>query len=183
MALAIANRYASALAEVVTQPGSAVSAEDALRQLGDFQELLKTSDELRNILSSPAVTPADKRALTAKLGERLELAVTVCNFLYVVIDHRRMPYLDEMIEAMRAWIDERAGVARIKVTSAKAMGDEQRIALVSKFSRVTGKAVSAEFAVVSELLGGATVRFGSTVFDGSLRAQLNSLDRALSGEA
>ena len=183
MALAIANRYASALAEVVTQPGSAVSAKDALRQLGDFQELLKTSDELRNILSSPAVTPTDKRGLTGRLSERLELSVTVRNFLYVVIDHRRMPFLDEMIEAFQAWIDQRAGVARITVTSAKPMVDQQRTALVSKFSRVTGKTVSAEFAVASELLGGATVRFGSTVFDGSLRAQLNSLDRALSGEA
>ena len=182
MALAIANRYASALAEVVTQPGSAVSAEDALGQLGDFQELLTTSEELRNILNSPAVAPAGKRGLTARLAERLQLAVTVRNFLYVVIDHRRMPLLDEMIEAFRAWIDERAGVARIAVTSARPMEEEQRTALVSKFSGVTGKTVSAEFAVASELLGGATVRFGSTVFDGSLRAQLNNLDRALSGE-
>ncbi len=183
MALVIANRYASALAEVVTQPGSAVSAEDALGQLGDFQDLLKTSEELRNILSSPAVTPADKRALTAKLAERLDLVVTVRNFLYVVIDHRRMPYLDEMIEAVGAWIDERNGVARIAVTSAKPMAEEQRAAFVTKFSHVTHKAVLAEFAVAPELLGGATVRFGSTVFDGSLRAQLNHLDRALSGEA
>ena len=183
MALAIANRYASALAEVVTQPGSPISAEDTLGQLGDFRNLLTTSEELRNILNSPSITPADKRGLTAKLAARLDHSVTVRNFLYVVIDHRRMPFLGEMIEAFREWIDERAGVARIKVTSAKPMGDEQRTALVSKFSRVTGKTVSAEFAVASELLGGATVRFGSTVFDGSLRAQLNSLDRALSGEA
>ena len=183
MALAIANRYASALAEVVTQPGSAVSAEAALGQLSDFQDLLTTSEELRNILNSPAVTSADKRALTARCAERLELAVTVRNFLYVVIDHRRMPLLGEMIEAFREWIDERAGVARITVTSARPMEEEQRTALVSKFSRLTGKSVSAEFAVASGLLGGATVRFGSTVFDGSLRAQLNNLDRALSGEA
>ena len=182
MALAIANRYASALAEVVSQPGCAIGAEAALGQLDHFHGLLAESKELRRILDSPAVSPSDKRRLTARLAERLELSVTVRNFLYVVIDHRRMPVLDQMIDAFRQWIDERAGVARIMVASARPMARQQRDALISKFSRVIGRTVSAEFTVKPELVGGATVRFGSTVFDGSLRAQFNHLDRVLSGE-
>ena len=74
MALAIANRYAVALAEVVTKPTSAVSPEAALEQLVAIRRLLEESQPLRNVLHSPAVAPAEKRALIASLCARMEVA-------------------------------------------------------------------------------------------------------------
>jgi F-type H+-transporting ATPase subunit delta len=182
MALALANRYASALAEVVTQTGSTVTGEAALGQLHDFQHALEVSEELRNILDSPAVTPADKRKLTACVAERLKMSAIMRNFLYVVIDHRRVTLLGEMIDALQNWIDSRNNVARIVITAARPIPEEQQEALIFKFGQVTGCTVSAEFAVAPELVGGVTVRFGSTIFDGSLRAQLNNLNHALLGD-
>ena len=183
MALAIANRYAVALAEVVTKPASVVSPEAALEQLAAIRSLLEESQPLRNVLNSPAVSPAKKRALIASLCARMEVAAPVRNFLYVLIDHRRMRFIGEMIDAFRAWLDQKAGVARIEIASAQSIDEPRREAIVQKFHRVTGRQVHAEFRVVPELLGGATVRYGSTVFDGSIRAQLEALDRAISGEA
>ena len=183
MALAIANRYAVALAEVVTKPASAVSPEAALEQLAAMRRLLEESQPLRNVLNSPAVSPAEKRALIASLCARMEVSAPVRNFLYVLIDHRRMRFIGDMIDAFRAWLDQKAGVARIEIASAQSIDEPRREAIVQKFHRVTGRQVHAEFRVVPELLGGATVRYGSTVFDGSIRAQLEALDRAISGEA
>ena len=183
MALALANRYAQALADVVSKPGAEVDPEAAIGQLAQFQELLESSKPLRGVLVSPAVTPANKRALVATLCGRLEVAAVVRNFLFVVIDHRRMSFLDEMIEAFRQWLDDRAGVARLLVTTATPIGEQQQSALIKKFSRVTGSTVVAEFEVSSDLVGGATVRHASTLFDGSLRAQLKALERVLAGES
>ena len=183
MALAITNRYAVALAEVVTKPASVISPAAALEQLAAIQRLLEKSQPLRNVLNSPAVSPAEKRALVASLCARMEVATPVRNFLYVVIDHRRTRLIGEMIDAFRAWLDEMAGVARIEVASAQSIDEPRREAMVDKFHRVTGRRVQAEFRVAPELLGGATVRYGSTVFDGSIRAQLEALDRAITGEA
>ena len=183
MALAIANRYASALAEVVTQAEPPVTVETTLGQLCDFQNLLINSKELRTVLDSPAVTSANKRQLIEHLAERLKLSVTVRNFLYVVIDHRRMMLLGEMIDALQGWIDERAGVTRITVTAARPLVKEQQDGLVSKFNRLSGHKVVPKFVVAPELVGGVTVRSGSTIFDSSLRSQLNNLARTLSGEA
>ena len=94
-----------------------------------------------------------------------------------------MRFIGEMIDAFRAWLDQKAGVARIEIASAQSIDEPRREAIVRKFHRVTGRQVRAEFQVVPELLGGATVRYGSTVFDGSIRAQLEALDRAITGEA
>jgi len=183
MALALANRYAEALADVVSKPGAAVEPGVAIGQLSQFKELLDSSKPLRGVLVSPAVTPANKRALVATLCERLEVAGVVRNFLFVVIDHRRMPFLGEMIKAFQEWLDARLGVARLLVTTATPIGEQQQSALIEKFSRVTGSTVVAEFNVSSDLVGGATVRHASTLFDGSLRAQLKALDRAVAGES
>ena len=183
MALALANRYAEALADVVSKPGAAVEPGVAIGQLSQFKELLDSSKPLRGVLVSPAVTPANKRALVAALCERLEMAGVVRNFLYVVTDHRRMPFLGEMIGAFREWLDDQAGVARLQVTTAQPIGEQQQSAFIEKFSKVTGSTVVAEFGVSSDLVGGATVRHASTLFDGSLRAQLKALDRAIAGES
>jgi F-type H+-transporting ATPase subunit delta len=133
-------------------------------------------------LLSPAVKPAKKRSLIRSLAARLGMSRPLLNFLMVVADHRRIGMLGEMTDALAALLDDRAGVARIKVSTARPADEAQRQALVAKFSRVTGLLVSAEFDVNEELVGGAAVRHRSTIFDGSLRAQLRAMDRRIRGE-
>jgi F-type H+-transporting ATPase subunit delta len=179
MPLAIANRYAQALGEVVSQPGSLVGPEAALQQLEAFQQLLAESADLNTVLASPAVAPAKKRALVARLGERLGLPVPVRNFLFVVIDHRRMEVLPEIIRALRGWLDQKLGIARLDVLGARALDLAQQASVEQAFERLTGKQVRANYGVDPELLGGAVVRHGSVLYDGSLRAQLQALKQAL----
>jgi len=182
MPAAIANRYASALADVIAKPGAEVASADGLDQLRSFSRLLAQSPPLRKVLLSPAVKPAKKRALIRTLAARLGMSRPLLNFVMVVADHRRIGMLGEMTEALGGLLDDRAGVARIKVSTARPADAAQRQALVAKFSRVTGLLVSAEFKVDESLVAGAAVRHGSTIFDGSLRAQLRAMDRRIRGE-
>lgn len=181
MALAIANRYARALSDVLGQANSVLSPEDALEQLRSFRGLLTESAGLRNALLSPAVDAAKKRALVGVLGERIGLSEPIINFLYIVIDHKRVELLDSMIASYRSWLDDSMGIARLDVTSAQRMDDSLQKALLDTFGRVTGLQVRAQFHEDPELLGGAVVRHGSTLYDGSLRAQLHALDQVLAG--
>ena len=182
MALAVANRYTQALLDVVSRSESPVSAQETARQLETFRDVLRESAELSGVLTSASVEPVKKRRLITSLSERLGFGRPVRNFLCVVIDHRRLRLLDEMVRAYRALLDDQAGIARVGVSLARPMGEDLRRALVDRFSRVTGKRVIATFDVDADLLGGAVVRHESTVYDGSLRAQLKSLDRALTGD-
>lgn len=182
MPAAIANRYASALADVITKHDSEVAPADGLEQLRSISRVLEQSSELRNVLLSPAVKPARKRTLIRALAARLEVSRPLVNFLMVVNDHRRIAMLDEMAVALAELLDEKAGVARIKISTARPADEAQRQQLVEKFSKVTGRQVRAEFDVDEGLLGGAAVRHGSTIFDGSLRAQLRAMDRRIRGE-
>ncbi len=179
MSLAIANRYASALADVVSRPGSELGPEQALQQLESFGAALQASAELRGVLLSPAVRPAEKRALTAQLCSRLGCSQKVRNFVQVVVDHRRTGSFGEIVDAYRSWLDRRLGVARVEVRTARTMDADQQAALERRFAALTGKTVAAQYVVDADVLGGSVVRVGSTVYDGSLRAKLRALDRAM----
>jgi F-type H+-transporting ATPase subunit delta len=100
-----------------------------------------------------------------------------------VIDHRRIAMLDEMREAFELALEERMGFARAEVVSATALDAQRSAQLESELSRLTGKRMRLRFAIDPELLGGATARIGSTLYDGSLRGQLQQMRRELTEQS
>src|SRR5438874_8159753 len=125
----VAARYAKALVEVVAAPGSKSDPTQVLAQLHSVQELIKDSAELRAALASPAVAPSRKRAVMKRLMDPMNLFPHVRNFVYVVIDHRRVDELGSIIEAFDTLLDERLGFVRADIASARELSAAQRAAL------------------------------------------------------
>ncbi len=182
MPAALAGRYARALADVVSAPGADLTADAAISQLRDFAAALASSSELRTVLVSPAVPPDKKKALVATLAVRLGLAGTTQNFLRVVIDHRRLTLLGEMIEALQKVLDERSGIIRARIVAAQPVEPPQQSLLADRLSRLTGSQVRLDFSVDPALLGGLVARIDSTIYDGSVRGRLRALQRRLASE-
>jgi F-type H+-transporting ATPase subunit delta len=179
MPQAVSTRYAKALAHAVLGPASEVKPAQALDELRSFSVIVEESDELRNVLLSPAVSNTKKRAVIARFAETLPLSRLVRNFLYVLIDRRRSDLLQDMADAFEAALDERLGIVRADVKSAAPLNDRQQADLKEELSRVSGKQVRCDFSIDPELIGGVVARIGSTVYDGSVRSQLESLRERL----
>jgi F-type H+-transporting ATPase subunit delta len=179
---AVATRYASALADVVTAAGSVLRPQDAVAQLRSFEELLRSSPELHNALSTPAVPGSRKKAVVGRFADLLQLSRIVRNFLFVLIDRRRIASLSEIIQSLEEIVDERMGFARAEVASARELTEPQRNALNVRLEQLTGKRIRMRFTVDESLIGGVVARIGSTVYDGSLRGQLKSLESRLCAE-
>lgn len=182
MPLAVASRYAKAFVDLLFEGKAEPAPEAAVDQLRRFEESYSISAELRNILLSPAVTPARKRAVVARLGADLDLAKTVRNFLYVLIDRRRIGVLKEVRAAVETEIDRRRGVVRADIASARKLEEAQRAVMQAKLSELSGKQVIGRFRVDPDLLGGAVARIGSRIYDGSVRGQLETLRRRLAAD-
>jgi F-type H+-transporting ATPase subunit delta len=180
---AVINRYANALADVVTAEGSAVRPEQAVAELRSFEAALTSSAELHNALTSPAVPSGRKKAVVGRIAGMLGLARIVRNFLYVLVDHRRIAALPEIIQEFEQTVDERLGFARAEVTSARELAPEQREQLNRELERLTGKKLRARYSVDESLIGGVVAKIGSTVYDGSVRGRLDALGRRLRAEA
>ena len=87
---AVAARYANALADVITAPASKLSPPKALEELRSFEAALAESRPLREALATPAVPASRKRAVVGRIAAILGLSRIVCNFLFVLVDHRRI---------------------------------------------------------------------------------------------
>jgi F-type H+-transporting ATPase subunit delta len=183
MASALANRYANALVDVILAPQSTLKPEDAVAQLRAAAEMVAQSAELRNALLTPAIQTSRKRAAMGKLLTETGAAQIIRNFINVVIDHGRIGILTEIREAFELALDERLGFARAEVTSAEALDEQRSAGLEAELSRLTGKRMRLHFAVDPELLGGVTARIGSTLYDGSLRGQLQQMRRELTEQS
>ena len=182
---AVATRYAKALADVTTAPAGQrppITPEDALAQLRAFEGALAASRELHNALSTPAVPASRKRAVVARIATLLGLSIIARNFLFVLIDHRRIALLGAILHDFDLIVDERLGFARAEVSSPSELNETQRGAINAQLERITGKRIRMRFAVDPALIGGVVARIGSTVYDGSVRGQLDTLGRRLGTE-
>src|SRR5436190_6196053 len=96
---AVATRYANALADVITASGSQLNPQGAVAELRSFEAAITGSPELQNALISPAVPPARKRAVVGRIAEKLGLSRVARNFLFVLVDKRRIASLTQIIQS------------------------------------------------------------------------------------
>ncbi len=179
MASAVASRYARALADLVLDPARSMDVQKTVGELAELERAVAGSAELRNILDSPAVAPQRKRAVIARLAGESGISRLVLNFVYVIIDHRRTAMLSEIRQAFQALIDERTGSVEADVKAARELGEGEREQIGASLGRLTGKKVRCRFSVDESLIGGLVTRIGSTIYDGSVRGQLEALRRRL----
>ena len=173
------HQYANALADIALQQGA---AEPVLKQLSEIAVAYQQSAELRNFLSSPAVSREAKHGVVGKLVARIGASRILRNFLFVIIDHRRTQALAEIAAAFQQVIQQRQGLAEAEVVSATALNDAQKAQLLEALERLTGKKIQPTYSFQPGLLGGAVVRIGDTIYDGSLKNRLTQMRQHLAAE-
>ena len=174
-----AQRYAAALADVAMEQKN---AEAVKRDLAAFVDMFFSSADLRNALESPAVNRDVKQKVITALAAEMRLHAAVSNFVSLVVDHRRTEMLREMLQAFGEELNKRLGIEEAEVTSARELSAAEKKELMAVLARRTGKKIEPRFQEDSALLGGAIVRLGSTIYDGSVREQLNRLRQRLEAE-
>jgi F-type H+-transporting ATPase subunit delta len=179
MAIAVANRYARALADVVARTGDYRAVG---RELEDFVAVYRESADLRDLFETPAVSLGEKARVLEVILARLGTSKITANFLRVVLKNYRMKVLEEIVQAFGRIANQRLGVVQVKVFSAGALREAERRAVSARFEEVTGKRVEVEFHERAELLGGILAQVESTVYDGSVRGHLQQISQRLMGE-
>jgi F-type H+-transporting ATPase subunit delta len=175
----VVGTYARAFADVVMTKGNLLDPTKMLQELRGVEALLKESDQLRRVLENPSIPGDRKRAVLDAISMRLVTTRQVRNFIAVLIDHRRLPLLSEILKQLEQELDERQGFAEAQVSSARQLSDAERQTLEAEITKMTGKKVRASYAQDASLLGGAVVQIGSTIYDGSVKGQLERIREQL----
>jgi F-type H+-transporting ATPase subunit delta len=167
-----ADRYAGALVDVALEKKQ---ADQVKKELAAFAAMVRESPELHAFLSNPSIARASKHAAIEQLVARMGASRTLRNYLFVIVDQRRAGLLPEIEQAFSALLDARQGISQATVTSAADLTAGERAELDAALAKLTGKKVQPQFHTDPALIGGAVVRIGSTIYDGSVRAQLDRL--------
>jgi F-type H+-transporting ATPase subunit delta len=172
----VARRYAKALFGL---GGDAAGAERLLAELEELTALASSSEELQRVLFTPIHPRKERRAVVQELGERLELSREMRMFALLLVDENRTAALPGIRAALRELVDEARGRVLASVRTARALHADEVEALRAALARRTGGAVEIEAEVDPELIGGAVVRVGGLLLDGSVRSQLEDLRASL----
>jgi len=172
-------QYANALADIALEQGA---SEPAAKQLESFAAAYEESAELRTFLASPAVSVEAKHEVLEKIAKRLGASKIIRNFLFVIADHRRTQLIPEIVATFQQVLRQRQGMAEAEISSAVELTSAQKKELAATLARVTGKKIEPKYSLDPALLGGAVVRIGDTIYDGSLRSRLNEMRARLASE-
>jgi len=173
----VAPRYARAFAEVAEAAG--LDAGAAQRQIRDFADTLAGSLDLHEFLMNPSVEMAQKLKVLDAVVQRIGIYPQVRNFLAVILEHDRLGDLHEMLTEYSEIADAHAGAAEATITSARPLDPADRAQLEAQVAKLAGAKVRATYVEDATLLGGAVVQIGSTIYDGSLKSQLQQLKHRL----
>ena len=174
---AFAARYARAFAQVVKATHGDLRVAE--QQLRDFSATFAGSRELREVLMNPALPNQQKLRVIDAIASRLSMAKPVRNLLAVIMDHQRLGELDSILTEYAAVADHNTGVTEVFIVSARPLADEEKADLVVRAADLAGAQINASFDEDPSLLGGAILKIGSTIYDGSLKAQFADMKQRL----
>ena len=172
----VANRYARALADVITERGE---MNEVVADLNDFAGLMAGHEQLRDVFASPVISLERKRAVLGDLLSRLNLRPTSNNFLQLLLANSRLHNLDQILRAVARELDSRTNVVSAEVTTAREVGEQEKTMLRDKLRAASGKDVRLRFRTDPQIIGGVVTRIGSLVYDGSIKNQLAQMKQRL----
>jgi F-type H+-transporting ATPase subunit delta len=171
--------YSRALADVVLE----MDSEPAVtKDLLVFRQIFREVPEVVSALHNPGIPKAVKERLLTALMEKYPVSSLAGNFMHVLLDHNRFAYFGEIVDHYLRTLDERRGILQALVKAASPVSESQLEELRRSISEVMGRKFKLEVRSAPDLVGGFVLQLGSTVYDGSVRKQLENIrQRLISG--
>jgi F-type H+-transporting ATPase subunit delta len=173
-----AARYAKALLEVAILESDPSRVEADLTGIVDA---MKATPELRRGMLSPGIAQSARVSLVKAIIERASLQAPVAKLLMMLAERGRLELLPDLLEVYRERLLAHSNVVRGQITSAAPLPPDRLQALQQSLSVRTAKQVQLDTAVDPSLIGGVVARIGSTVYDGSVRTQLQKMRQQMIG--
>jgi F-type H+-transporting ATPase subunit delta len=179
----IARPYARAAFELANEKGELDKWSEALTAAKD----VLADGQVVRFLGRPALTDEQRLGFLTDLFKSTGGKASILaggsergnNFLKLLLEYGRvvvLPEIAEHFDVLKANIENTVDVT---VTSAAPMSAAQKKAVSAALTKRLGRTVQLETEVDETLIGGAVIRAGDVVIDGSLRSRLEGLSNAL----
>ncbi len=173
--LQLAIKYSRAMFLLAQEEGKLTEYGQELQSLASD---IEGAPELKAYLESPMIPCQAKQEAVQKIFTG-ELSPMVMNFLRFLLDKQRVSILGEIARQYENFANEAQGILVADVTTARSLSDNLSQRLMDKLGEVTGKKIKLRKHLDEKLIGGAVVRMGDTMVDGSLKSRMKALEAQL----
>lgn len=171
----IARPYAQAMFESAKEKGDMAKVAEALQ----IAAVAVSDPALAAMIGNPEVADEKIVALLTDLcGDRASNEVG--NFFKLLAEYDRLVILPEIADLFESYRAEEESTVEAEVISAAALSEAQKTDIAKGLKKRLGREVTLQCKVDESLIGGAIIRAGDLVIDGSITSQLNKLGQALS---
>ncbi|MFO7569809.1 MAG: F0F1 ATP synthase subunit delta [Smithellaceae bacterium] len=175
----ISKRYARAFFEIAEEEKK---LEQYYAELRQFSSMVDQNETLREFLANPIFEQDNKKKVLEQLIAKMQLSAMTVNFLKLLVDKKRIDVLSDIEACYRQLMDESLRKIRVNLKTAFPLSQETQDYINASLEKVTGRTIEMTVEKDDSLLGGIVIGVGDTLYDGSIRNQLNNM-RNLLGEA
>jgi len=175
----ISKRYARAFFEIATEEKQ---LEIYYNEINQFASIIAQNKALGEFLANPVFEQESKKGVVENIIGKLQLSGMTVNFLKLLVDKKRIDVLRDIVFFYRQLMDESLKKVRVNLKTAFPLSSEMQDYITSSLEKVTGRKVEVSVEKDPCLLGGIVIGVGDTLYDGSIKNQLNNM-RNLLGEA
>jgi len=175
----ISKRYARAFFDIATEEKQ---IEKYYKELNQFASIISQNKALRDFIANPVFEQESKKGVVESIIGKLQLSGITVNFLKLLVDKRRIEVLSDIVVCYRQLMDEALKKVRVNLKTAFPLSSEMQDYIISSLEKITGRKVEVSVEKDPGLLGGVVIGVGDTLYDGSIKNQLNNM-RNLLGEA
>jgi F-type H+-transporting ATPase subunit delta len=175
----IAKRYARAFYEIAVEESQ---LEKYYRELSSFSAIINDNKDLKDFLANPIFDQNEKKSVVESILQKTDISGITANFLKLLTDKQRIVVLSDIVDCYRELMDEALKTVRANVKTAFPLSTELIQKLQKGLEGQTQKSVEMTVIEDPSLLGGIVVRVGDTVYDNSIRTQLNNIKNLLGEE-
>lgn len=169
------KRYALALYEIALEKNK---VEEFLEELRQIVELTKTNEELKIIISHPQITTIRKKEIFKNIFKG-RIQNELLAYLLLLIDHRRIVYLEEKVLEMEKIHLERSNKLIAEVTTAIPLIDNEREELINQLNKKYGKTIILKETVDESIIGGVLLSISNKLIDGTIKSKLEEIKKIL----
>jgi len=179
MPVAKIGKYARSLAEVAFEQNIEDKVVEDLRM---FSGIFSQNPDVCRVFDSLAVPRDEKVKLLDALLTKYPVTTISSNFMRVLLDRNRIHSFQGIFNLFLELVNKRKGIVSAKIVTAAPLDSDGIGQIEKRLGNITGKTViAAKIETDENLLGGIVVSVGNTIYDGSVRTQLDEMKRRLAG--
>ena len=170
----VSKRYAKALFSLGQEDDN---FQQYGRDLTEFTRICQDNPDFLKVIANPIFAVEERKKVLQFVLDKSSFSDRTKNFLNLLLDKDRIGAMEAIMDHYLRLVDEISDIARAEIITARPLKEEALGRIEKSLEGLTSKKIKSDVREDRGLIGGIVVKIGDLVLDGSVKAQLEELQK------